>query len=120
MHNLEAAGRVVEALRVLGRLEPVDDARVQAVLSLAAQVDAHPENASLWREYRAAEEALRAVGKESGDPFADLLAELSAEVGDAADSGAKDSGPAVGEDCGAAGAAVDAVAEPRRKRSPRG
>ena len=65
--------KTIEALRQAGRLESVDLALVEIARRLALQVDEHPENASLWKEYRAAELALRAgVGNEN-----DALAELA-------------------------------------------
>ncbi len=60
--QVTAARATVRVLRELGRLEPVDDALVTAFLGLAAAVDSKPQDASLWREYRAAEAALRGVG----------------------------------------------------------
>ena len=84
MTNLEAAQVTLRALRDSGRLELVDEARVAALLSLAAAVDAEPANASLWREYRAAEVTLRETDDADFD-YAGLLAELSAKGGDPAD-----------------------------------
>ena len=116
MHNREAVGGVVEALRSLGRLEPVDEALVAAAESLATQVDEHPTDPALWREYRAAESALRKAGEVvAGDAFAELLAGLSAEMGDES-NGSKVVGPAGSSGSGTAGATVDAVATPRRRR----
>jgi len=46
----------------MGRLEPVDGALVNAFLGLADAVDAAPENAALWRQYREAEADVRRVG----------------------------------------------------------
>jgi len=75
--NLEAAESTVSALIAAGRLEQVDDARVTTLLNLARAVDADPGNASLWREYRQAEAALREVNDGGADAFADLLRELN-------------------------------------------
>ena len=78
--NLEAAKAVVGALRALGRLEPVDDARVAAFLWLAQACDlADPERpgvAAVWKQYREAEAALREAHDGATDAFADLLATL--------------------------------------------
>ena len=41
-----------------------------------------PDNPTLWREYRAAEKALREESEAHGDPFEDLIRQLSAEVRD--------------------------------------
>lgn len=77
--NAAAIAKVIAALTELGRLEDVDAALVQSAQSLAEAVDAQPDNASLWREYRAAEAALRACGQGKGDDaLARALAELSA------------------------------------------
>jgi hypothetical protein len=73
--NLEAAEQTLEALRIQGRLEAIDQARVVALRTLAAAVDADPANASLWREYRAAEATLRETDDGSED-YGEILAEL--------------------------------------------
>lgn len=78
MSNLEAAQATLKALRDGGRLEPIDEARVAALLTLAAAVDDDPANASLWREYRAAEATLRETDDTDID-YAGILAALSAK-----------------------------------------
>lgn len=80
--NRTAVDEMVAALEATGRLEQVDAARVTAARALAEAVDSEPTNASLWREYRAALETLRLVDDGGPDDFAQLLADLSAEVGD--------------------------------------
>jgi hypothetical protein len=80
--NRTAAETTIRALEELGRIEEIDAARVSLVRTLADAVDTDPTNASLWREYRAAEQALREQHDTTGDEFAQLLAELSAEMGD--------------------------------------
>ena len=65
------------ALDVLGA-EPRFEALRAMVLSLAAQVDAEPGNASLWREYRGALRDLMEASDADGDDFGDLLARLAA------------------------------------------
>lgn len=87
--NRTAAEMTVHALRELGRLDTVDEARVVTLVALADAVDADPANASLWREYRAAESALRELSAGDVDEFAALLDSLSAEVGDSAPRGKK-------------------------------
>lgn len=87
--NRTAAEMTVHALRELGRLDRVDEARVVTLVALADAVDADPANASLWREYRAAEGAVRELSAEDSDEFAALLDSLSAEVGDSAPPGKK-------------------------------
>ena len=90
--NRTAVEETVEALMAAGRLEGVDSARVAMVRALADAVDADPTNASLWREYRAAEISLREVGQVDDDGFKELLESLSSSVGDKADAGKKKSG----------------------------
>lgn len=79
--NLAAAEATVAALRESGKLGEVDGARVQTFLTLARSVDGSPDNASLWREYRAAEETVRRAGDDS-DEAAEFVASVRAEVGD--------------------------------------
>ena len=80
--NHEALRRTVEALRASGQLDQIDDARVHIALGLARAVDTMPDNPSMWREYRAAEKALREEASAHGDPFDQLLASISAEIRD--------------------------------------
>jgi hypothetical protein len=80
--NRTAAESTIKALEMQGRLADIDAARVALVRALADAVDSDPTNASLWREYRASEQALREANDTSGDDFTQLLAALSAEVGD--------------------------------------
>jgi hypothetical protein len=77
-----ATETAIEALEVLGRLNDIDAARVAALRALADAVDSDPTNASLWREYRATEQLLREKNDPSSDDFTQLLAALSAEMGD--------------------------------------
>ena len=82
MKNREAAERTVESLRQAGSLAVVDDATVAAFLSLAAQVDASPEKADLWREYRAATAALKeAAAGGSDDDTASFLVSIQTPRG---------------------------------------
>lgn len=85
--NRIAVDASIATLTELSRLEAIDAARVAAARTLADAVDADPTNASLWREYRAAEQALREDQDTSGDEFAQLLADLSAQVLDAQETG---------------------------------
>jgi hypothetical protein len=80
--NRTAAETTIAALETHGSLGDVDAARVALVRALADAVDADPTNASLWREYRAAEQALREADDSTSDEFTRLLAALSAEMGD--------------------------------------
>ena len=79
--NRTALEATISALESDGRLGPVDSGRVEIARGLADAVDDCPESPILWREYRAAEKALREEAEAHGDPFDQLLAHLSAEVG---------------------------------------
>ena len=79
--NRSAIEITIEALRRDDRLNDVDAARLQIVRGLASAVDAQPDNPVIWREYRAAEQALRKETEAHGDPFDKLIAEISAEMG---------------------------------------
>jgi hypothetical protein len=87
--NRTAIEQTIEALRLAGRLEQVNTALIAICQTLADAVDQDPQNASLWREYRAAESALRATDDQNDDEFSSLLASLSAEVGAEAQTGTK-------------------------------
>jgi hypothetical protein len=82
LSNVEALQNTIAELRQAGRLDNIDDARVRIALGLARAVDTMPDNPTLWREYRAAEKALREESEAHGDPFEDLIRQLSAEVRD--------------------------------------
>jgi hypothetical protein len=74
-----AAVATVEALKRAGRLEDIDAALVSGFLSIATALDDDPSNASLWRQFRDFEAALRTTGAAAHDN--DLVA-LLAKVGD--------------------------------------
>lgn len=82
MTNSAAVARTIEALRKAGKLAEIDEARIRIVVGLAAAVDTMPDNPSMWREYRAAEKALREEALAHGDPFDQLIASLTAEIRD--------------------------------------
>jgi hypothetical protein len=77
--NTRALEVTLTELALIGRLERIDSAHVQAARSMAAELDLHPGRASLWREYHVAIERLRADDAGS-DELDDLLEELSTEV----------------------------------------
>lgn len=79
--NRQAIEQTLTALRLAGRLEQVNSAQIAMCQSLADAVDLDPDNASLWREYRAAEASLRATDDNTKDEFTALLADLSAQMG---------------------------------------
>lgn len=60
--NTGGLERTIKAMTA--RLEEHDEALLALARGLAAAVDAAPDNAALWREYRAAVTALREVGSE--------------------------------------------------------
>ena len=80
--NFSAIQNTILALRTAGRLELVDTARVEIARHLARQVDDHPENASLWKEYRAAESALREGVADENDALADLAKQFDSALRD--------------------------------------
>lgn len=91
--NRTAAERTVEALRDTGALDEMDEATVQAFLSLADAVD-NPEGAraELWREYRQTGAMLREAADRAGDDAHAFLINIQtprggrAEVGDTEES----------------------------------
>jgi hypothetical protein len=85
--NRSAAEATIAALRSAGRLELIDSARIATLQTLADAVDADPVNASLWREYRAAESALREVHDDGNAELAEILERLSTPMVDATDAG---------------------------------
>ncbi len=60
--QVTAVNRTLRALREAGRLTPEHEALVALAKGLAAAVDSEPNNASLWKEYRAAIGVLTEVG----------------------------------------------------------
>lgn len=76
----------MEALELAGRLEKVDEAKVQAVRSMAAALDTNPHNAQMWREYGEALERLTDDGDSDDGTVANLLRDLSPEVRDTSSS----------------------------------
>ena len=79
--NAKAIDVTLGELRRNGRLERVDEARVQALRSMAEALDLNPFNSQMWREYREAIEGLTRDDGNSGSIDA-LLDELSAPVRD--------------------------------------
>lgn len=68
----------LDQLEEMGRIERVDAARVQGLMSMAESLDIDPSNAALWRQYR---EALRELtADDSGGSLDDDLAALYSEV----------------------------------------
>lgn len=65
--NTAGLEKTLKALTTAGRLEDADQALVALTRSLAAALDAEPENAALAREYRAALSSLATVGMEQVD-----------------------------------------------------
>jgi len=73
--NVAGLERTIRALK--SRLVEGDEALVALARGLAAAVDAAPENAALWREYRAAVTVLMEAGAD-GDADDDTKAFLLA------------------------------------------
>ena len=78
--NAKAIEVTLTELRRMGRLEKVDSARVQALKSMAAALDANPFNSQMWREYREAIEGLCADDSGSDASLDQLLDDLSPPV----------------------------------------
>jgi hypothetical protein len=89
----EALEKTIEALRSAGRLDDAADARVQIARGLASAVDAQPDNPTIWREYRAAEKALREESENHADPFDQLIASIASEVGNTSKQKTKNARP---------------------------
>ena len=84
--NIAAAKATVDALRAQERVTPLDEARVMNFLTLAAAIDACPDDSGLRREYRFAESQLRQTEDTAADAFDQLAARLSAPVRHAEDA----------------------------------
>lgn len=82
--NARAVEVTLTEMQRMGRLEKVDEARVQALRSIAEAVDLNPFNSQMWREYREAIGALIVDDRNTGSSIDDLLDELSAPVRDPA------------------------------------
>ena len=82
--NRTAVEATIKALTDHGKIAQVDEALVAIVRTLADAVDSDPLNASLWREFRAAQSDLRSLYEKDDDDFTALIKSLSAEVGDTA------------------------------------
>jgi phage terminase small subunit len=88
--NQKAAEATIASLRQLGRIEPVDEATIGLVRSLARTLDAiepdDPAVGSLARTQLQALRMLRGTTDDSANALAALLASVSAEMGDAPDT----------------------------------
>ena len=83
--NVRAIGVTLSELRRMGRVDTVDEAKVQALLSMAEALDLNPFNSQMWREYREAIGGLIADDSGAGSSaIDDLLDELSTPVRDKA------------------------------------
>lgn len=71
--NVKALGITLARLKDAGRIEDVDSARVQALISMAECLDLDSSNAALWRQYR---EALRELTANDSGPLDDGLEDL--------------------------------------------
>ena len=73
MLNREAVEQTVGALQSDGKLRPEHAALVTMVQGLASSVDVEPQNASLWREFRAALETFRERNGQSDNVSWEIL-----------------------------------------------
>lgn len=112
--NRQAVDEVITALQQMGRLEKVDSALVAAARSLADAVDLDPANASLWREYRAAENDLRGIGGEVDDELTQAIADLRTAVDDEEKPKAKNAGSKRGGSSKRVGPTANALAKDGR------
>lgn len=82
--NSQALDRTLGILADLGRIEPIDAARVMALRSMAFALDCDASNAQLWRQYREALTDLLRVDEDADSDLAAALAEIrgAAQVGD--------------------------------------
>ncbi len=79
MTNEQAADKFVETLRSMGQLENIDESRVVGFVSMAAELDRDPGNASLWKAFWVLEGELR--GNSSTDEKLDSLNKELAKFG---------------------------------------
>lgn len=82
MANLEAIEEMLGHLKTLGRLEDVDVARVEALRSMAEELDRKPSNAMLWKTYCQAVERLISTERNSDDSLHRAWVDLNARMGD--------------------------------------
>lgn len=76
-----ALEETITVLKTMGRIEPIDAARIQILRSMADSLDVKPWNSQMWHEYRDALEAVMADGDDEGE-LGVLLASLQAPVRD--------------------------------------
>ena len=72
-----AMERTLTELQRLGRFEDVDAARVQALRSMAAALDARPYNSQMWRELRESLNEVLEADEDADDNLAAALAQIS-------------------------------------------
>ncbi len=92
--NREAVDQTIGALESDGKLKPEHAALVTMVQGLASSVDEEPQNASLWREFRAALETLRQIGLEDEQDEDEISLIIAALRGSAPVYNSEDAGPA--------------------------
>jgi hypothetical protein len=115
--NAAAIDATIRALEDDGRLTEAHASFVETARQLARAVDAAPDNASLWREYRAAQASLmEAESSGDDDDVQTFLLALRTPVGDGKDARPKDTRTRSGGGGGAARAAPNAVAKDGRRR----
>ena len=72
-----AMERTLTELQRLGRFEDVDAARVQALRSMAAALDARPYNSQMWKELRESLNEVLEADEDADDSLAAALAQIS-------------------------------------------
>lgn len=91
MTNAEGVNETLERLGDEGLLAEVSPAVMAMVRGLAAAVDAEPDNAALWREYRAAlgtlkEEAAGGSDDDTASFLVSIQTPRGAKVGNSSES----------------------------------
>jgi hypothetical protein len=78
--NRIALEETLTILRDLGRIEDIDRARVQAVQSLADQLDGDPSNAQMWKCYQESLANLMGPDDDDGDEIGKIIAEINSRA----------------------------------------
>ena len=94
MLNRQAVDQTIGAMESDGKLRPEHAALVTMVQGLASSVDEEPQNASLWREFRAALETLRQIGLEDESDQDEISLIIAALRGSASVRDEEDGKPA--------------------------
>jgi hypothetical protein len=74
--NRHAVEKFLIELRRMGRLEPVDVARVQTLRGIADALDADSSNAALWKVFRESTEDMMRQGDNANDALQEALSKI--------------------------------------------